>query len=94
MAHHYGLPIRVTLDEHRQPISFVWRGEVLQVVAILATWRLRDRWWVSPTAVALGLASKPASDRYYYRVECPGLAYYEIYYDAAVNWWVLDREID
>jgi hypothetical protein len=33
-------------------------------------------------------------DRYYYRVECPSLAFYEIYYDATVNWWVLDRVID
>jgi hypothetical protein len=44
--------------------------------------------------VALGLASKPASDRYYYHVECLCLAYYELYYDAAENWWVLDRLID
>jgi hypothetical protein len=39
-------------------------------------------------------SGKPASDRRYYRVECPGFAYYEIHHDGAVKWWIMDCVLD
>jgi hypothetical protein len=32
------------------PSAFFWRGAWYQVDAVLATWRLRDRWWAAPAA--------------------------------------------
>jgi hypothetical protein len=92
MAHRYGIPIQVTTNGSGEPIAFTWRGNEYRVVSVLQVWRLRDRWWVKP--VEAMHSGKSASDRWYYRVECPGFAYYEIYYDAAVNWWIMDRVLD
>jgi hypothetical protein len=36
------------------PAAFLWRGMWYQVDELLATWRLRDRWWVAPLADVIG----------------------------------------
>lgn len=41
------------------PARFAWRGVWYQVDAILATWRLRDRWWAGG---APGAISRPVAD--------------------------------
>jgi hypothetical protein len=89
------------------PAAFLWRGVWYQVDELLATWRLRDRWWVAPLA-ALGGGSGTAStalpadalsatDRTYYRVLCrdpQGEQVFDLYADAATGQWVLDRVHD
>jgi hypothetical protein len=91
MCHAYRELCSVTADVEGHPISFVWRDQDYQVEQVVAHWLLADRWWVS--AEELLLDGKGPSVRHYFRVQCPGLAYYELYYDAAVNEWVLDRVI-
>jgi hypothetical protein len=93
MAHRYGIPIKVEVSERGEPVSFIWRGITYQVEAVVGSWHLTDRWWVSRGESDFG-GSKPASDRYYFRVQCAGLAFYEMFYDAEVNWWILDRVLD
>jgi hypothetical protein len=92
MCHHYGVSIQVKTDEKGNPIAFEWRHETYEVLEVIGAWHLRDRWWVSRAAADLGFAKYP-SDRYYFRVQLPGLAFFEIYYDAAVNDWILDRMV-
>lgn len=86
MAHRYGQPIQMSLTAGGEPSAFEWRGARYRIVEALATWRLRDRWWET---VAGG-----ASDRRYYRVRCSGEQFFDVYYDAAVDQWVLDRAHD
>jgi hypothetical protein len=93
VTHRYGLPIAVKTDEQGSPVSFEWRHATYVVEEIIGTWHVRDRWWVSRAAADLGLEKYP-SDRYYFRVQLPGSAFFEIYYDAAVNDWILDRILD
>jgi hypothetical protein len=73
-----------TSDEKGNPVSFEWRHGTYEVIEIIGTWHHRNRWWVSRAAADLGLATYP-SDRYYFRVQLPGLAFFEIDDDAAVN---------
>ncbi len=37
----------------RGPASFAWRGVWYRVDAIIATWRLRDRWWAGGTGALI-----------------------------------------
>ena len=102
MAHRYGHPISVTLaggpdrpDSRPTPLprhwlqSFVWRDQCYAVAEIIATWHLRDRWWVQP-----GDRSPEPSDRYYYRVECTDGLLCELYHDIVCDARVLDRVHD
>jgi uncharacterized protein DUF6504 len=87
MAHRYREPVQVRRAPgvSQAPSAFQWRGEWYQVDAVLAIWRLRDRWWVAPVADVLSgtndaadvLAGDPAphpsgdpTERVYYRVRC------------------------
>ena len=90
MTHRYGQPVPVSLAADL-PIAFQWRGVRYVVLEVLATWRLRDRWWeqASPLAAVLG-----ASDRTYFRVHCVREQIFDLYYDAATALWVLDRVYD
>ncbi len=78
------------------PARFTWRGVERRVVAVLAEWRLRDRWWAgAPDADQPPLADQaPASDRHYYRVECADGLLCELYWDDAQGAWMLDRTLD
>jgi hypothetical protein len=95
MTHHYGQPIALTCDQQGQPVHFIWRGHVYAVLAILTSWRLRDRWWVRGQSAPVG---GTRSDRTYYRLHCQiqgaGDAYIELYHDLISNTWVLDRIYD
>ena len=86
MAHRYGQPIQMTLAAGGQPSAFGWRGARYRIVETLSTWRLRDRWWETPGG--------GASDRTYYRVRCAGEQFFDLYYDAASDVWMLDRAHD
>lgn len=86
MAHRYGQPIQMTLAAGGQPSAFAWRGARYRIVETLSTWRLRDRWWETP--------GEGASDRTYYRVRCAGEQFFDLYYDAASDVWMLDRAHD
>lgn len=87
MAHRYREPVEVrrASGSTQTPSAFQWRGEWYLVDAVLATWRLRDRWWEGPAAdvlsgmddaadvVASGPAPHPSggpTERVYYRVCC------------------------
>lgn len=84
------------------PVSFKWRDMWYQVDAVLATWRLRDRWWAAPIAdVATGTDvaadALPPTERVYYRVRCVdprGEQIFDLYYDAASGRWLIDRAHD
>jgi hypothetical protein len=89
-AHQYGLPIQVEHGPDGAPTAFTWRGERFDVLQVLSEWHLRDRWWVSPVAVALGHEAKGPSDRAYYRVLVPDQQVVELCYDQVSNVWVLD----
>ncbi len=88
------------------PRCFIWRGITYQVVAVLATWHLRDRWWnPTPQGASGGIGTSGPlvtreegadfeSDRHYYRLDCsPGLLC-DLYFDAACDRWILDRVFD
>lgn len=85
MAHRYGQPIQMSLAAG-EPRAFEWRRVRYRIVEVLSTWRLRDRWWET--------ADGGASDRRYYRVRCAGAQFFDVYYDAAIDQWVLDRAHD
>ena len=108
MAHRYGHLVAVDAIGG-QPAAFTWRGVQYAVRDVLATWHLRDRWWepAPPSAPCAGGSggssasirasaggSTGASDRHYYRVRCAGEQIFDLYYDAAVDHWVLDRVYD
>jgi hypothetical protein len=93
MAHAYREPCRVEEGADGKPVTFFWRGREYHVEVVLSHWRLRDRWWVPRTSEWLGDAQGP-SRRYYYRVQCSGLAFYELYHDLEVGFWFLDRVLD
>ena len=105
MAHRYGQPVAVDAIAG-QPVAFTWRGVQYAVRDVLATWHLRDRWWEpttpstppaggsSASTRASAGASPGASDRHYYRVRCAGEQIFDLYHDAAVDRWVLDRVYD
>jgi hypothetical protein len=61
---------------------------------VLSLWHLRDRWWVSPVAVALGDAARGHSDRMYYCLLVPEQQVFEVYHDTVANVWVLDMVHD
>jgi hypothetical protein len=86
MAHRYGQPIQMRLTAG-EPSAFVWRGVRYRIMETLSTWRLRDRWWEAA-------AGGGASDRHYYRVRCAGEQFFDVYYDAATDCWVMDRAHD
>lgn len=101
MGHRYGQEIQVagSLEAKRPPRAFGWRGALYQIVEVLATWHLRDRWWQTDGSAALSVPSGGsgwlgASDRTYYRVRCLPALFCEIYYDAVTGAWVLDRVCD
>jgi hypothetical protein len=116
MAHHYGEVVLIrrhaesgaAASRTGAPAAFVWRGVWYQVDETLATWRLRDRWWATPstdTADATDVGgwgaphadALPPTDRVYYRVRCvdpEGEQIFDLYYDAATGQWVLDRAHD
>lgn len=100
VTHRYGQAIALTLVGD-QPARFRWRGRDVAVEEVLATWHLRDRWWVESmerSEGAHGSAAETmvpgASDRHYYRVRCAGDLFCELYHDAATDIWVLDRVYD
>jgi hypothetical protein len=93
MAHAYREPCRVTADADGLPVSFVWRGHEYPVEAVLEIWHLRDRWWVPRVSELLHGMQGP-SDRWYFRVQCPGLAFYDLYHDIEIGIWFLDRVLD
>jgi Family of unknown function (DUF6504) len=83
----YGHPIQVqTYLGH--PLSFVWRGTRYQISTILDTWHLQDRWWAREGS------GGGSSDRAYYRLDCSGDLQCEIYFDAVISIWILDRVYD
>jgi hypothetical protein len=94
MAHRYGHPIAVTLATGQsdarpqlQPQSFLWAGRCYPIAEVIATWRLRDRWWDSTRA----------ADRTYYRVCCRGPSgeqLFDLYHDVVTDCWVLDLAHD
>lgn len=97
MAHTYYLPIRVW-HRQRMPYALVWRGVRYRVLHVNEPWRLQDKWWVS-AAEADAKGGNGYSDRTYYRLQCQeaGAAWdmwCDIYYDAAVNVWILERVLD
>jgi hypothetical protein len=112
MAHRYGQPVQVqrVSGPASTPAAFLWRGAWYQVDATLATWRLRDRWWVAPAADVLGGMDGAAdvmggmvadaqgpTERVYYRVRCvdpEGEQIFDLYHDDARDLWVLDRAHD
>jgi hypothetical protein len=83
VAHRYGDPIRVELEQAASGESlsraFTWRGLRYPIMEILSTWHLQDKWW-----------STHRSDRLYYRVETPDHGVYELYEDRISGAWVLD----
>lgn len=86
MARYYDEPIQMVCDGDGAPIRFVWREDAYQVLALLARWHLRDRWWATETeaegapaaAPAAGRSGVspayrlhlPATDRFYWRLHC------------------------
>jgi hypothetical protein len=100
MAHRYRERI-VTRCASGAPVTFFWHDVWYRVDEILATWRLRDRWWAAPAADAatgLGRAdlSTPA-ERTYYRVLCrdpEGEQIFDLSYDDASGQWMLDYAHD
>ena len=83
MTRRYGHPIAVTHGEHG-PLRFRWNNTAYQVVELLGTWHLRDRWWEVGTA----------SDRYYYRVRCASGLICDLYHDVVSDAWMLDCVYD
>ena len=80
------------------PAAFFWHGAWYHVDAVLASWRLRDRWWAAPAADVADVAdvARP-TERTYYRVLCrdpAGEQVFDLYYDAASGQWMLDRAHD
>ena len=99
MSRYYGQPIQApgATDGSQAPQRFIWRGRTLVVADLLSAWRLRDRWWAVAAATdapAQANATHQASDRYYYRLACVGGLQCDVYYDAALNQWFLDRVYD
>lgn len=84
MTRRYGHPINVTLAEDGQPCQLQWRDTEYRVRTVQAEWRLRDRWWMT------GEATKGASDRHYYRLECDDGLLCVVYHDSVSDWWVLE----
>ena len=104
MAHRYGEQV-LTRCAHGAPTAFYWRGVWYQVDEALATWRLRDRWWMVSADVASGTddaadalaGALAATERVYYRVRCvdpEGEQIFDLYHDAARGQWILDRAHD
>jgi Family of unknown function (DUF6504) len=98
MTHAYRQPIAVTPDADGRPVAFDWRGVGYRVLAVLATWHLRDRWWEEGTAGTDG-PDGGASDRTYYRLQCASASgrtelVCEVYHDAVGDRWVLERVYD
>jgi hypothetical protein len=92
MAHQYRQRILVSLGADGEPGRLLWRGATYTVAEVLGRWHLRDRWWAPP---GRGEASVPvASDRHYYRLRCAEGLLCEVYWDAAVEAWTLDRVLD
>ena len=94
MAHTYYLPIRVW-HKQRIPYALLWRGVRYRVLHVNEPWRLQNRWWVSP-AEADRNGGSGYSDRTYYRLQCreagaPWDMWCDIYFDAAVNVWILEQ---
>ena len=87
------------------PQRFRWRARTFVVAELLGAWRLRDRWWLAPSSSGHASATPPrrsdltpqataASDRSYYRLTCVGGMQCDIYYDAPLDQWFLDRVYD
>ena len=93
MTHQYRQPIAMTVSASGDPGAFTWRGRTYHVVEVLARWHLRDRWW-EPHASTRAAAQPIASNRHYYRLRCAEGMLCEVYWDAAVAAWTLDRVID
>jgi hypothetical protein len=107
MAHRYRDVILVRIAGQADaapapPAAFKWREIWYQVDAVLATWRLRDRWWAAPAADVVGRSDSAAdalapTERVYYRVRCvdpEGEQVFDLYHDAASGLWRLDRVHD
>jgi hypothetical protein len=84
MAHRYGLPIRVEIDGHGQPVSFVWRDETWHC-EVIGSWHLMDRWWVSPVHATFDEDERGPSNRWYYRVQTPDFQVAALYRDTAAG---------
>jgi len=91
MAHRYGavIPVRLAARSGR-PRAFVWHGATYAVAQVVQTWRLMDGWWEQGNAYP----ARAATDRTYDRVRCPDEQYFDLYYDAVRDVWVLDRAHD
>jgi hypothetical protein len=98
MTRRYGEMILVAQHtDNNHPRCFIWRGSTYRVVAVLATWHLRDRWW-KPVSQGYAGTSRPVvdqeSDRHYYRLDCSPELLCDVYFDAASDRWILDRVYD
>jgi hypothetical protein len=85
MSRRYQEPITVTLGTSwlgEGPVAFTWRGRT-HSVEVLATWRLRDRWW----------DRERQANRTYWRVMTAALGVYEVYCENGAA-WVLDTVQD
>jgi hypothetical protein len=92
-AHAFREPCSVTADADSLPVSFVWRKREYTVEAVFEIWHLRDRWWVPRVSELLHDIIGP-SDGWYFRFQCAGLAFYDLYHDIEVGIWLIDRVLD
>jgi hypothetical protein len=97
MTRRYGETILVSKLYNDAPHSFLWHGMTYQVIELLGSWHLRDRWWESATAPYPSKHKSqtlPSSDRRYYRLECSPTLICDTYFDSISGNWILDRVYD
>lgn len=92
MSRVYGEPVDVWVHDGR-PARFVWRGRLLEVLAVLDHWVISREWWNQP-----GPVPAAAAEREFWRVEAVGLdaqrGTYELRRDTATHGWLLARVWD
>jgi len=107
MVRRYGDPVHVrpegpeTVAGEEPPASFLWRGRLSVVRAVLGHWRERRAWWTEQAARAVhgddaGPAAAPAlsDEREVWRVEAgcgrsAGLGVYDLCHDPDRSWSLL-----
>ncbi|HLY29976.1 MAG TPA: DUF6504 family protein [Ktedonobacterales bacterium] len=101
MTRLYGQPIQMrcapaSASDSPQPHSFRWRERTHVVTDLLSAWHLQDRWWQasSKSGATPSTVVPQASDRSYYRLTCADGLLCDVYYDATLDQWVLDRVYD